>query len=61
LLAGDLKGRLKMARSEIAPQQPVLDPWYEAGRLIKELNTRKLLPAGLECMRLLFERAGTAS
>jgi hypothetical protein len=25
LLAGDLKGRLKMARNEFAPQQPVLD------------------------------------
>ena len=57
LLCGDLKGRLRMAA--IAP--PVLDPWYEAGLLLKKLGDQKLLPAAVECMRLILERRGTAS
>jgi hypothetical protein len=38
-----------------------LDPWYQAGTLLRKLNDRNLLPAGVECMRLLLERHGTAS
>jgi hypothetical protein len=61
LIGGDLKGRLRMARNEIAPQQPVLDPWYEVGQLVRKLGDQKLLPAAIECMRLLLERHGAAS
>ena len=38
-----------------------LDLWSEVGRLLRKLNDQKLLPAGLECWRLLLERHGTAS
>jgi hypothetical protein len=38
-----------------------MDPWFEAGHLLRELNDRKILPAGLECMRLLIDRHGDAS
>jgi hypothetical protein len=37
-----------------------LDPWFEAELLLKKLNDQKLLPAGLECMRLLLERYATS-
>jgi hypothetical protein len=40
LIAGDLKGRLRMARNEIAPQQPVLDPWYEVEDSSDSLATK---------------------
>ena len=38
-----------------------MDPWPEVGRLLRELESRKLLRAGLDCWRLLLERHGTAS
>jgi hypothetical protein len=61
LIAGDLKGRLRMARNEIAPKQPVLDPWYEVGHLLRKLDDQKLLPAAIECIRLILERHGGAA
>jgi hypothetical protein len=38
-----------------------MDPWPEVGQLLRELESRKLLRAGLDCWRLLLERRGTAS
>ena len=61
LLCGDLKGRFRMARNEFAPQQPDLDLWSEIGGLLRQLGDQKLLPAAVECMRLVLERRGTAS
>jgi hypothetical protein len=62
LLCGDLKGLLETARGcPSRPQQPALDPWYEAGLLLRKLNEQKLLPAAIECMRHLLERPGGAA
>jgi hypothetical protein len=37
------------------------DPWFEVGQFLRKLGDQKLLPAAVECMRLLLERHGTAS
>jgi hypothetical protein len=56
LVCGDLKGLLETARGCPSRPQPALDPWYEAGLLLRQLNEQKLLPAAIECMRHLLER-----
>jgi hypothetical protein len=62
LLCGDLKGLLETMRGcPSRPQRPVLDPWFEAGSLLRKLNEQKLLADAVECMRLLIERHGDAS
>jgi hypothetical protein len=53
----DISGQSVIAGRTAAPAEQ-LDPWFEAGLLLKKLNDRKLLPAGVECMRLLLERHG---
>jgi hypothetical protein len=60
LLTGDLKGLLDTVRG-CPSRPPVLDPWYEIGLLLKKLGDQKLMPAAVECLRLLLERTGTAS
>jgi hypothetical protein len=62
LVCGDLKGLLETVRGcPSRPQEPILDPWYEVGLLLRKLGDQKLLPAAVECMRLVLERQGNAS
>jgi hypothetical protein len=62
LIGGELKGLLDTARGcPSRRQEPMLDPWYEVGLLLRKLGDQKLLPAAVECMRLVLERQGNAS
>jgi hypothetical protein len=59
LIGGNLKGLLDTARGRPSrPQEPILDPWYEVGLLLRKLGDQNLLPAAVECMRLVLERQG---
>lgn len=60
LITGNLKGLLETARG-CPSRPPALDPWYEVGLLLRKLGDQKLLPAAVECLRLILERCGAAS
>jgi hypothetical protein len=37
-----------------------MDPWYQIGLLLRKLDDRNLLTAGVDCWRLLLERHGAS-
>jgi hypothetical protein len=55
---GDLKGLLDTVKRRRVAALPAArsDPWYEAGRLLRQLVDRNLLDTGIDCWRLLLER-----